>query len=120
MKRVLKDIKLIKKLLETTLVEFNVNGLTEYNKKEDGTYGQVPVLFHTNCRDGKTESIYDGFSRGMNVNKFGPTCVTLYSYDMLNNKTTGKIRYEDVEIVNNEDKFIHVDIETINKIEIVK
>ena len=37
----------------------------------------------------------------MNVRKFGPTCVTLYSFDMLSNRTTGKIRYEDVEIKSN-------------------
>ena len=99
MKNVLKDIKLIKKLLETKEVEFTINGKTTYGKKEDGTYGQVPITFHTNNRKGKTESIYDGYTRGMNVRKFGPTCITLYTYDMLSNKTTGKIRYEDVEIV---------------------
>jgi hypothetical protein len=104
MKKVLKDIKLIKKLLETKKVEFTINGLTEYNRKEDGTYGQVPILFHTHCRDGKTESIYDEYMRGMNVNKFGPTCVTLYTFDMLNNRTTSKIRYEDVEILETENK----------------
>ena len=39
------------------------------------------------------------FGRMMNVNKFGPTCVTLYTFDMLGNKTTGKIKYEDIEFV---------------------
>jgi len=39
------------------------------------------------------------FGKAMNVNKFGPTCVTLYTYDMLHNKTTGKIKYEDITIV---------------------
>ena len=98
MKKVLKDIKLIKKLLETKKVEFTVNGLTGWGKKEDGTYADVLRKFHTNCKDGQTGSIYDEYMRGMNVNKFGPTCVTLYTFDMLNNRTTSKIRYEDVEI----------------------
>ena len=40
----------------------------------------------------------DMFSQ-MNVNKWGPTCVTLYTYDMLGNKTTGKFRYKDIEIL---------------------
>ena len=39
------------------------------------------------------------FGKSMNVQKFGPTCVTLYTFDMLNNKTTGKIKYEDITIV---------------------
>ncbi len=43
-------------------------------------------------------SINDGY-HGMNVTKFGPTCVTLYTYDMLSNKTVGKIKYSDIEII---------------------
>jgi len=35
----------------------------------------------------------------MNVNKFGPTCITLYTYDMFKNKTTAKIKYSDVAFV---------------------
>jgi len=34
---------------------------------------------------------------GMNINKIGPTCLTLYAYDMLGTKTTGKIRYDQME-----------------------
>ena len=39
------------------------------------------------------------FGKMMNVNKFGPTCLTLYTFDMLGNRTTGKIKYEDIEFV---------------------
>ena len=39
------------------------------------------------------------FGKMMNVNKFGPTCVTLYTFDMIGNKTTGKIKYEDIKFV---------------------
>ena len=48
---------------------------------------------------GDIHSIYsnEGFGKGMNVNKFGPTCVTLYAFDMLGNKTVGKFRYKDIE-----------------------
>ena len=35
----------------------------------------------------------------MNVNKWGPTCVTLYTFDMLSKKTTGKINYKNVNII---------------------
>ena len=44
------------------------------------------------------------FGKMMNVQKFGPTCITLYTYDMLNNKTTGKIKYSDVVFVEPEVK----------------
>ena len=99
MKNVLKDIKLIKKLLETKKVEFTINRIKGWGEKEDGTYGDVLRKFTTNCNDGKTGSIFDDYFRGMNIKKFGPTCVTLYTFDLLNNKTTGKIRYEDVTII---------------------
>ena len=53
---------------------------------------------------GDIHSIYsnEGFGKGMNVNKFGPTCVTLYAFDMLGNKTVGKFRYKDIEFENKE------------------
>jgi hypothetical protein len=44
------------------------------------------------------------FGRMMNVNKFGPTCITLYTFDMLGNRTSGKIKYEDITIVEPEVK----------------
>ena len=49
-------------------------------------------------------SIYsnEGFGKGMNVNKFGPTCVTLYTFDMLGNRTVGKFRYDLIEFENKE------------------
>ena len=40
-----------------------------------------------------------GFGKAMNVQKFGPTCITLYTFDMLSKKTIGKIKYEDITIV---------------------
>ena len=39
------------------------------------------------------------FGQGMNVNKFGPTCLTLYTFDMLGRKTVGKIKYSDIKLV---------------------
>ena len=44
------------------------------------------------------------FGKAMNVNKFGPTCITLYTFDMLGKKTIGKIKYEDITIVEPEVK----------------
>ena len=39
------------------------------------------------------------FGKMMNVYKFGPTCVTLYTLDMLGNRTSGTIRYSDIKFV---------------------
>ena len=39
------------------------------------------------------------FGQGMNVNKFGPTCVTLYTFDMLGRRISGKIKYSDIKLV---------------------
>jgi len=44
------------------------------------------------------------FGKMMNVNKFGPTCVTLYTFDMLHNRTSAKIKYSDVVFVEPEVK----------------
>jgi len=32
----------------------------------------------------------------MNVSKMGPTCLHLYSFDMMGNRTVAKMRYEDM------------------------
>jgi len=42
------------------------------------------------------------FGPRMNVNKFGPTCVTVYTFDMLGNRTSGKFRYDLIEFENKE------------------
>ena len=39
------------------------------------------------------------FGQGMNVTKFGPTCVTLYTFDMFNRRISGKIKYSDIKFV---------------------
>ena len=39
------------------------------------------------------------FPRGMNINKLGPTCITLYTFDMLGKKSVGKINYKDITIL---------------------
>ena len=94
------EIKVIRETLIKKVVNFTVEGLTEWDRKEDGTYGYVLKEFKTGCHEnGETSSISDLYYRGMNVNKFGPTCVTLYAYDLIGNKTIGKIKYEDVKLL---------------------
>ena len=98
-------IKEIKTQLQTKTVRFNIKGYKDYQKGPDGEYGDYPAIFRTfgsEYDEGETSSIFKGFSNGMNVSKFGPTCVTLYTYDMLRKKTVGKIKYADVTILEGE------------------
>ena len=78
-------IEIIKKILKNQIVEFTIKGKSG--------------VFRTACFDKKAKqngSIWNAF-QGMNVSKWGPTCVTLYTFDMLSKKSTGKIRYSDIE-----------------------
>ena len=99
-----KGISRIREILMNEVdCRFTVNGITEYGRKKDGEYGKIAKVFRTSSpnKDGLIGSIYEDrpFSQGMNVNKWGPTCVTLYTYDMLGKKSIGKIRYADVRFV---------------------
>ena len=78
-------IEIIKKILKNQIVEFTIKGKSG--------------VFRTACFDKNAKqngSIWNAF-HGMNVSKWGPTCVTLYTFDMLSKKSTGKIRYSDIQ-----------------------
>jgi len=87
--------KEIKEQLQGGNVKFTINGLTTYCKGEDGEYGMNPKSFRVSEDGGAINSSYDG----MNVTKWGPTCVTLYTFTILGKKVIGKINYSDVTIV---------------------
>ena len=89
MKKEKNDIQTIKEVLMNSEVKFAVRG-------RENTY-KTRIL---NSERG-TSAIYldEMFGQGMNVSKFGPTCVTLYTFDMFSSKTTAKIRYADVELI---------------------
>ena len=100
-----KEIFIKKEILRTEDgVEFTVNDMTEYGKKEDGSYGQVKKVFKARqgYKKNYNDSIGTRFINSMNVTKWGPTCVTLYTYDMLGKKSVGKIRYADVRFIASE------------------
>ena len=97
-----KDINKVREILMNEgNCKFTVKGITQYDKKEDGSYGDVPKVFHTVKIEGEEYcgSISEGWY-GMNVNKWGPTCVTLYTFNMLGKKSVGKIKYSDIKFVN--------------------
>ena len=84
----------IKEQLQKGNVKFTVKGQTTYGKDENGEWGTVPKVFEVSDNG---ESIHSDWY-GMNVNKWGPTCVTLYTFNMLGKKTVGKINYKNIEI----------------------
>ena len=96
-------------LMNTDYCKFTVKGITEYGKKEDGEYGKIAKVFRTSSpnKDGSIGSIYENrpFAQGMNVNKWGPTCVSLYTFDMFGRKIVGKIRYADVRFIVSEGEY---------------
>ena len=94
-------IKEIREKLQVSGTKFNIDGKLSYQKGPDGEWGDYPTVFTTGGynKNNKTESISKGFLNGMNVTKFGPTCVTLYDYNMLGKKTIGKINYATVKIL---------------------
>lgn len=87
--------KEIKEQLQEGNIKFHVAGQTTYCKGEDGEYGMNPKSFIVSDDAEAIRSDY----HGMNVTKWGPTCVTLYTFDMLNKKSIGKIKYSDVTIL---------------------
>tara|TARA_R110002167_G_scaffold224145_1_gene429548 strand:+ start:751 stop:1059 length:309 start_codon:yes stop_codon:yes gene_type:complete len=97
-------IKEIKSKLQNEQVIFIIKGHTSYQKGKEGFgYGDYPTKFKTHISDNEktTQAIFAEY-KGMNVKKFGPTCVTLYTYDMLSKKILGKIKYADVTILEDE------------------
>ena len=90
-------IKEIREKLQVSGTKFNINGKLDFQKGPDGEWGDYPKVF-TTSGEGKTVAI-NSYFQGMNVSKFGPTCVTLYDFNMLGKKTVGKINYSNVKIL---------------------
>ena len=92
--------KSIKEVLKSGDVRFTVDGITSYRRGgEDNEYGDFPKIFKVN-EGGDSINTDEILSfDGMNVTKWGPTCVTLYDYNMLGKKSVGKINYKDITIL---------------------
>jgi len=113
----------IKAIIEKGNAKFTVKGITEYRRcGDDNEYGDFPKIFRIN-EEG--DAIFEDsrlFGRGMNVTKLGPTCITLYDYNMLGKRTVGKISYKDITILN-ETKDIpgfEGTLEALNELTIIK
>ena len=90
----------IKEIIEKGNVKFIVKGINHYRRGgEDNEWGNFPKIFEVSESG---DSIFEEdilLGRGMNINKLGPTCITLYTFDMLGKKSTGKINYKDITIL---------------------
>ena len=92
-------VKEIRNQLQKGNVKFTVNGITKYCAGVDGEYGMNLKVFKV--MDGAGSIFEDGvfLTNFMNVNKWGPTCVTLFTYDMLGKMSVGKIKYSEITII---------------------
>ena len=88
----------IKEQLQKGNVRFTVKGITTYRSDDNGEYGMNPKIFKVSESGDSVNVDEILLVSGMNVTKWGPTCVTLYTYDMLGKRSIGKIRYKDVSI----------------------
>ena len=92
--------KEIKEQLQKGNAKFTIDGITSYTRGgEDNEYGDFPKVFRVTE---EAESVYVDellSVNGMNVTKWGPTCVTLYTYNMLGKKSIGKIKYSEITIL---------------------
>ena len=93
----------IREIIKKGNVRFTIKGINSYKRGgEDNEYGDFPKVFRVNDEsDAIYEDDYLFSTRGMNVTKLGPTCMTLYTYDMLGKKSVGKINYKDITILIN-------------------
>ena len=81
-----------KKTLKLDSTKFTIKGMYDYN--DDLKIFQINSYY----RDYKQINLYRG-TIGMNIEIFGNKYIHLYTFDMLNNKTTSKIAYSDITII---------------------
>ena len=113
----------IKAIIEKGNAKFTVKGITEYRRgDEDNEYGDFPKIFRVNDEGDAIFEDTSLFGRGMNVTKLGPTCITLYDFNMLGKKTVGKINYKDITILNKTKDIPGFEgtLEALNELTIIK
>ena len=91
----------IREIIEKGNARFTIKGINSYKRGgEDNEYGDFPKVFRVN-EEGDAIHEDEGYfsTQGMNVTKLGPTCITLYTYNMLGKKSVGKVNYKDITIL---------------------
>ena len=92
----------LKKYFETATEKFDFTvNLGGWKKKK--VFNFTPKDPEHKWSDGHVSEL-SMFGGSMNVNSITKGGIMLYSFDILNNKTTAKIKWEDVELGNTLDK----------------
>jgi hypothetical protein len=87
----------IKKHFETATEKFEFTIPNKYSRKKVLEF--TPKDPEANYSDGQVSEL-SIFGKSMNVHSITKSGLMLYSYDLLDNKITAKIKWEDVEIGN--------------------
>lgn len=92
--------KEIKNRIQQGDAKLTIAGVTEYRKCEiTKEYGDLPkILRVSQCGEAIFEDgLYSG--RGMNISKLGFAYMTLFTFDMLSQKTTARVKYSDITFI---------------------
>ncbi len=92
--------KEIKNLIKQGGKKFTIAGVTEYRKCEiTKEYGYHPKLMRVSeCGEAIFELGLFSY-RGMNISKLGFAYMTLFTFDMLGQKTTARVKYSDITFI---------------------
>lgn len=95
------EIKEIRKTILAGNCSFIIRGLNNYQKLKNNSYGYAPQTFKVNEI---ATYIYEANticnSQQMNIDKITKTAIYLYTYTMLNKRVSGKIKFEDITLIN--------------------
>jgi len=78
--------------IHTAILSMKVDDTLEFVYRGD----KYKVSAYSSCNDEMSYSVWNSF-RGMNVNKVGRTSLSLYTYDMMSQKTTYRMSLLDIE-----------------------
>lgn len=91
-------MKEIIKKLQQDKTKFTIKGINDY--KDEPRIYQIHVSVYKHDLEPLISVNEDRlFGQGMNVEKFGPTCMWLFTYDMFSRKSTFKINYKDIIVI---------------------
>ena len=116
----------IRETIKEGSVKFTVKGINHYRRGgENNEWGDFPKIFRVSKAG---DAIFENdilLGRGMNINKLGPTCIALYTFDMLGKKTTGKINYKDITILDETKEYKDIPgfegtLDALNELTIIK
>mgnify|MGYP001077672142 CR=1 FL=1 len=87
----MRSLKYSEKVKKASTIYNAIKGLTEDKEMSIEYNGNTyTISAYSSYNDKMSYSVWNGY-RGMNVSKVGRTSLTLYSFDMMNQKTTYRL-----------------------------